>query len=334
MDTNALIESAWPPDERENLAITTIKGDASNRQYFRVTGRSGTRIACIDPAFRGSNPATYPFLVVGRLLDGSGIRVPQVFDMDASKGILILEDCGNLMLQDEIGTLDAHGLEKRYREIIDILVRLQAIRPDGSPVPFGLAFDHEKLMFEFDFFITHGINGLFRGILEEHAVAELRDAFDSIARLLVLPEHFVLNHRDFHCRNIMLFRDEPVVIDFQDARLGLPQYDAASILRDSYTRLDRELVEKLKRYHFSELRARGITSMDLDEYLRLFDLVAFQRNVKAIGTFCYQTMVAGNRSFEQSIAPTLGYLEEYIRARPELSAAGRLLEPLIRSCAT
>ena len=57
--------------------------------------------------------------------------------------------------------------------------------------------------------------------------------------------------------------------------------------------------------------------------------MAFQRNIKAVGTFCYQTTVIGNRAFEHSIAPTLGYLREYIAARPELAEAGRLLEPLI-----
>ena len=72
-----------------------------------------------------------------------------------------------------------------------------------------------------------------------------------------------------------------------------------------------------------------LSDMDEAEYRRLFDLMAFQRNVKAVGTFCYQTAVIGNRAFEHSIAPTLGYLREYIAARPELAEAGRLLEPIM-----
>jgi aminoglycoside/choline kinase family phosphotransferase len=145
----------------------------------------------------------------------------------------------------------------------------------------------------------------------------------------VLPEHFVLNHRDFHSRNIMLFGGKPVIIDFQDARLGLPQYDAVSLLRDSYVRLDAELVDELKRYHFEQLVQHELTTLDEAEYRRLFDLMAFQRNIKAVGTFCYQTTVIGNRAFEHSIAPTLAYLREYIDARPELASAGRLLEPIM-----
>ena len=332
---NALdsIRQRYPASERASLDIRRIKGDASTRRYFRVNSPRGSAIACIDAAFSNAAPEFYPFLVVGNLFAKNGIRVPDVYATNAETGLLLLEDCGDLMLQDEIPELDADRLAARYRQIIDLLVRIQSIRPNEqtpiSAIPFSLRFDRDKLMFEFDFFIEHALKGYFEGRLDERAIARLRDEFLKITNLLVLPAHFALNHRDFHSRNIMLFNGEPVVIDFQDARMGLPQYDAVSLLRDSYVRLDDALVEELKRYHFEQLRQRGLTAMNEAEYLRLFDLMAFQRNIKAIGTFCYQTSVARNVTFEASIAPTLGYLPAYIEARPELAAAGKLLAPLI-----
>ena len=329
MEARELIGSLYPVQERESLEIIKIQGDASNRQYFRVSGQQATCIACIDPAFRSADPETYPFLIMRNLLEGHGVRVPALLGSDPVKGVLLLEDCGDLMLQDEVPHFDHAGLSARYRQVIDILIRIQSISPNGCAIPFSLSFDHEKLMFEFDFFIDHALKRYFSGVLDEGSITALRSEFDAIARLLVRPEHFVLNHRDFHSRNIMLFRDEPVVIDFQDARLGLPQYDAVSLLRDSYVRLDPQLVEELKQYHFDQLLGNGLTTMDAGEYLRFFDLMAFQRNVKAVGTFCYQTAVVGNRSFEPCIMPTLAFLADYIDARPELAAAGRLLNPII-----
>jgi hypothetical protein len=331
METRKLIERILPPDEHDGVDIVRIKGDASNRQYFRVSGPKGSRIACIDPAFRGVAPEAYPFLTVGTLLARQDVRVPGVLAYDSAEGLLLLEDCGDRMLQDETALIGEPALASRYREVIDILVRIQSIRPTDAPIPFSLSFDHEKLMFEFDFFIEHCLKGLFGGMLNEASITALRREFVAIAALLVRPEHFVLNHRDFHSRNIMLFRDEPVVIDFQDARLGLPQYDAVSLLRDSYVTLGDAMVESLKEYHFMQLLQTGAISMSFDEYLRYFDLMAFQRNIKAIGTFCYQVSVVGNLTFEQSIAPTLAFLPAYIAARPELATAGRLLEPLISS---
>jgi hypothetical protein len=333
MELQESIPLLFPPEERAQLNITTVKGDASNRQYFRVTGAHGTTIVCADPAFKSVNPESYSFLIVRDLFARHGVRVPELLGMAHEHGLLLLEDCGDLMLQDDVPLLDRDRLSARYRQIIDILVRIQSIRPSGestnATIPFSLSFDQEKLIFEFDFFIEHALNGYFRGRLDDRTIAELRDEFLSIADLLVQPEHFVLNHRDFHSRNIMLFRDEPVIIDFQDARLGLPQYDAVSLLRDSYVRLDAELVEELKRYHFEQLVRHGLTAMDEAEYLRLFDLMAFQRNIKAVGTFCYQTTAVGNPSFEPCIVPTLGYLRAYIDAQSELASAGRLLEPLM-----
>ena len=333
MELHESIRLLFPPGERAQLEITTVKGDASNRQYFRVSGTHGVSIVCADPAFSATAQERYPFLIIHDLFARHSIRVPELLGTAHETGLLLLEDCGDLMLQDEVPQLDRDRLATRYRQIIDILVRIQSIRPDGdtadTAIPFSLSFDHEKLMFEFDFFITHALKNYFRGKIDVSTQSRLRDEFLAITGLLVLPEHFVLNHRDFHSRNIMLFRDEPVIIDFQDARLGLPQYDAVSLLRDSYVRLDAELVDELKRYHFEQLVRRELTAMDEAEYLRLFDLMAFQRNVKAVGTFCYQTAVVGNRAFEHSIAPTLGYLREYIVARPELAEAGRLLEPIM-----
>jgi hypothetical protein len=329
MEDRELIGSLYPAQERNSLGIIRIKGDASNRQYFRVSGPGGSTIACIDPAFRGNDPDCYPFLIMRNLLAGHGVRVPAILGSNPGEGVLLLEDCGDLMLQDEIAILDQARLFARYRQVIDILVRIQSIRPDGSAIPFSLSFDHDKLMFEFDFFIEHALRGYFSGVLDEDSITALRREFYAITNLLVRPEHFVLNHRDFHSRNIMLFKDEAVVIDFQDARLGLPQYDIVSLLRDSYVSLDTLLVEELKRYHFDQLCRIGLTTMDAGEYLRFFDLMAFQRNVKAVGTFCYQTAIVGNRSFEPCILPTMAFLKDYIYAQPELAGAGRLLEPLI-----
>jgi N-acetylmuramate 1-kinase len=334
MDIRELIGQLYPADERAEITVVKIQGDASNRQYFRVSGQHDTHIACIDPSFRGKTPDAYPFLAVGKLLADHGIRVPGVLACDSADGLLLLEDCGDRMLQDEAALLGAGALAVLYRQVVDLLVEIQSIRPQGPSIPFSLSFDHEKLMFEFDFFIEHCLRGHFGGMIDEVSINALRGEFDAISGLLVRPEHFVLNHRDFHSRNVMLFRGEPVVIDFQDARLGLPQYDAVSLLRDSYVCLDDELVESLKAHHFSQLEKRGTMSMSFSEYLRYFDLMAFQRNIKAIGTFSYQVSVVGNRTFESSIAPTLAYLPAYIAAQPELARAGRLLEPLIRTIAS
>ncbi|NTW82000.1 MAG: phosphotransferase [Chlorobiaceae bacterium] len=324
-----IITGLFSPESRKSLDIVKIQGDASTRQYFRVISPEGSFISCYDPAFEALQGGEYPFLVLHELLAGHGIPVPGIKAVNPATGMLLLEDCGDLLLQNIFGSSLQDDIPRLYRRIIDILAGLQAIRSNSDSIPFNLSFDREKLMFEFDFFIRHGLLDYFASIYRKESISELRTEFESITGILVKPDKFVLNHRDFHSRNILIHHDKPVIIDFQDARMGLPQYDAVSLIRDSYVNLGPVLTDELKQYHYDALRGNGIITTGFDEYLHYFDIMAFQRNIKAIGTFCFQTRVRNNNTFERSIAPTLAYLSEYINARTELAKAGELLKPII-----
>ncbi len=311
------------------LSITKIQGDASSRQYFRVTGTNSSLVACYDPALTPASTDTYPFLVLHKLLSSHDLPVPAILAIDAEKKLLLLEDCGDLLLQNIFNSSIENTLPDLYREIIDILVQLQTIRGNQNDIPFSISFDKDKLMFEFDFFIRYGLMNYFAPIFDAQLIGRLRHEFETIAELLVKPQHFVLNHRDFHSRNILIHQNKPIIIDFQDARMGLPQYDAVSLIKDSYVSLTATLTDELKAYHYHALCGNGLTTMSFDEYLYYFDIMAFQRNIKAIGTFCYQTRIAKNSAFEHSIAPTLAYISEYIATRNELKKAGKLLHSLL-----
>ncbi len=324
-----IITSFFSRGCRTNVSVTQIQGDASSRQYFRVRDEERSLVACYDPLFEGSSPPSYPFLVMHDLCVRHGIAVPAIMATDPQKGLLLLEDCGDFLLQNLVGVETEKQIARRYREIIDLLLQFQAINGPNNMVPFSLSFDKEKLMFEFDFFIRHALQEFFAPRFNQELIPRLRTEFASIAEILVKPQHFVLNHRDFHSRNILVHHDKAVVIDFQDARMGLAQYDAVSLIRDSYVQLNPSLTEELKAYHYNALRSEKLSTMSYDEYLYYFDIMAFQRNIKAIGTFCYQTCVKKNNQFEHSIAPTLRYLPDYIEARVELKEAGELLRSLL-----
>lgn len=334
MNTEHHIRGFYSPEDRNQLHITPIQGDASTRRYYRVSGPKGSAIACCDPLLRETNPDDYPFLIVYDLLRRNDLPVPEVIAVNAGEGLLLIEDCGTVQLQDLVAMDGERLAADIYREVIDTLAGIQSITGDPRRLPFRLSFDREKLMFEFDFFIEHALLGYFGADFDSSKAGELRREFESITEILVQPEHFVLNHRDFHSRNIMIRNGTPVIIDFQDARMGLPQYDAVSLIRDSYVVLEQSLADELKTRHFLTLQERNAVTMSLDEYLHLFDLMAFQRNVKALGTFCYQTAVLGKTQYEASIAPTLAYLSDYIASRRELKNAGALLLPLIEKTGT
>ncbi len=310
--------------------IRKLAGDASNRVYYRVnTGKEGY-LLCHDESYASLNDRSYPFLIIHSLFKEKGIPVPGIYARDPERGLLLLEDLGDGLLQYLVPELDPPGIREKYERILDLLIKLQGIKGVGD-IPFELSFDIEKLMYELEFFITNTLSGYMGLSLSATIRKELLSEFKKISCLLYRPEYFVLNHRDFHSRNIILFRDDIYFIDFQDARMGLPQYDLVSLLRDSYAVLDRGEVEYLKDYYYGKSRSAGINKMDREEFDLLFDLSAFQRNVKALGSFGFHAHVNGKEFYAGFIPPTLNYLDETMVRRDELKAAGMILKEVIPS---
>jgi aminoglycoside/choline kinase family phosphotransferase len=110
------------------------------------------------------------------------------------------------------------------------------------------------------------------------------------------------------------------IIDFQDARLGPDTYDLASLLRDSYVDIaDRELDELIAYF----LALKGLA--DGEEFRRRFDLMALQRNLKALGTFGYQTMTRRNPVYIQYMPRTLRYARSNLEKYPRFTRLRALL---------
>ena len=170
-------------------------------------------------------------------------------------------------------------------------------------LPYGIAFDVEKLSWELDFFTKHFLEA-YRGVTLGPAERDaLRAEFAVLVRELA-SEPRVLCHRDYHSRNLMLHESQLFIIDFQDARLGPDTYDLVSLLRDSYVDLAEQTVEELIAYF---LALKGTTGAER-EFRNRFDVMALQRNLKALGTFGYQTTARRNPVYIQYIPRTLRYV--------------------------
>lgn len=307
-----------------------LAGDVSTRLYYRVLYGNRSAILCSDPAFKGRSTEEYPFIIVHDIFKSAKVNLPEIYATKSIDGLLLLEDLGDDMVESVIDKFSAHEILSLYKKIITELVKIQSIKNDGS-LPFTISFDTDKLMFEFDFFIEHFLKGYLK-INESQAgksIHELRNEFMKIAQILVKPGFFVINHRDFHARNIILHKDNPYIIDFQDARLGLPQYDAVSLLRDSYVSLEQGIFNELKLYYMEASKSAGIHSMGPDEFNFYFDVMAFQRNVKALGTFGFMVSKKNDSRYERHIAPSIKYLPGYAERNEELEKAMGIISDLL-----
>src|SRR6202008_7116 len=107
--------------------------------------------------------------------------------------------------------------------------------------------------------------------------------------------------------------------------------DLVSLLRDSYVDItDRELDDLIA--YFLALKTSDGTAPDPDEFRRRFDLMALQRNLKALGTFGYQTITRRNGVYIQYMPRTLRYvrtnLEKYARFARLREILARYIEEL------
>jgi aminoglycoside/choline kinase family phosphotransferase len=307
--------------------IVPLTGDASDRRYFRVLQQDGRSVVLA----LHTGPiefATLPFANVAGLFEELPLPVPAILGHSDADGIVTLEDLGDVTLQAHLGAASPAEHAALYREAVSLVEHLQRrgaeLDTDGY-LPYRIAFDVEKLTWELDFFVRHFLEG-YRGIhLTGGEQSGLRDAWQAIAQELAADPR-VLCHRDYHSRNLMLHRGRLHIIDFQDARLGPDTYDLASLLRDSYVDIEEpELSELID--HFLILKGRGRTrgQGDAAEFRRRFDLTALQRNLKALGTFGYQTTARNNPVYIQYMPRTLRYARSTLVRYPRFSRLHELL---------
>jgi N-acetylmuramate 1-kinase len=103
--------------------------------------------------------------------------------------------------------------------------------------------------------------------------------------------------------------------------MGPDTYDLASLLRDSYVDISERDVDEMLAY-FLALTGR---SGEAVEFRRRFDEMALQRNLKALGTFGYQTTTRANPVYIQYIPRTLRYARQQLHKHSRFSALRDLL---------
>jgi aminoglycoside/choline kinase family phosphotransferase len=287
------------------LSMRKLAGDASNRTYYRcyldndksyivmVNAASDKAIVSEEIATHTKDFNELPFINIQRYLTRLGVRVPAIHHHDEKEGILILEDLGDSLLGDVI---NEQGLSAGlYQQAIDMMIRFQ-IKEELIP-PWCYArlnrFNSNLYDFEFDHFIEYCI--MKAGVaLPPDIMSKLQRLFH---RLSVLFERYstIFVHRDYHSRNLLYSKKHLYTIDFQDALIGAPHYDLASLLRDAYVDLSDDFVDQMVEYYLSNSPYASPGFKDM------FTLISIQRMLKAAGRFRYIKLVKGNDNYMKYI---------------------------------
>lgn len=334
---------------REHLRLTAVDlkldrlpGDASNRHYYRIASDGHTyilmRVMDDTPAkvFEEKTDLKkvdeLPFVNVHRFLESISMPVPKIHVWDKAKGLMVLEDWGDQMLEGVVKEGNGKRIRALYEQCIETMVRLQVqgtAKIDENCLAWHQRFNVALLVWEFDHFLEYGVEVREGRTMAPGDRSAVRVIFESMAKEIESQPR-VLTHRDFHSRNVMVREGDKIgLIDFQDALMGPWTYDLASLLRDAYVTLGEDVIDGLIASFLKHRIAMGAAPVDPVEFRRQFDIASVQRNLKAAGRFVFIDVKKGNDKFLRHIPPVLGYVRKNLQKYEELAPAFEVLQKYV-----
>ncbi len=299
----------------KDFHIEPASADASFRRYFRVQSGDTSYIVMDAPPAQEDCTA---FIAVSALMHERGLHVPEVLETDLQQGFLLLTDLGQRLYLAELNATRADAL---YGDAMQALVCLQAAGPARLP-----PYDRELLMAEMALFPDWYVARHLQHTLTGAQQAVLGETFEFLCTA-ALQQPQVVVHRDYHSRNLMISEPNPGILDFQDAVMGAVTYDLVSLLRDCYIKWPAGKVDAWARqYHRMASDAGILDGIDVDTFLRGFDLMGLQRHIKVAGIFARLNYRDGKAGYLEDIPMTLAYIREVGSKYPEMAAFMELLE--------
>lgn len=328
---SVIIDKQNPP----KLKATRLRGDASDRSYFRLASKEGSYILMkmkngfnspaeeITSSSREINEL--PFINVHRFLNGAKVPVPAIIGFDIEAGIIVLEDLGDESLYDIIKDLNKNEIGKIYERLITELVRFQSAPAPSFPcIAFYRKYDREMCIWELEHFTQWGIEKFLKIRLPQKEARVIMGFYTTIADEF-LAQRFCFTHRDYHSKNIMMKGNAPYVIDFQDALLAPLQYDLASLLRDSYVKLEEGMISNMIEIYMNKMADTSSYKIEPEGFIRAFDIVSMHRNLKAAGRFVFIEKKKSNPSYIKYIPSTLDNVKSNLSKYDDLKEGKSVL---------
>jgi aminoglycoside/choline kinase family phosphotransferase len=311
------LEASWQLDLSTLIAASA---DASFRRYFRIESKNSDFPTLIVMDAPPQHEPLDAFIQVDLLLENAALNVPQILEKNLSEGFLLLNDLGT---KTYLGELNSESANLLYKDATHALVQMQlASKPDVLP-----NYDEALLQRELDLFPEWYLKKHLQVDLTDLQSSQIKQAFELIIQNN-LAQAKVYVHRDYHSRNLMVTeKNNPGVIDFQDAVYGPITYDAASLWRDAYIKWPEERVIDWVIQFWEEGRQVGLPMpTDFGQFYRDFEWMGLQRHLKVLGIFARLFHRDGKEGYLKDIPLVLEYAIATANRYIELKPLARILE--------
>ncbi|HEY4141963.1 MAG TPA: tRNA (adenosine(37)-N6)-threonylcarbamoyltransferase complex ATPase subunit type 1 TsaE [Pseudolabrys sp.] len=315
-----------------------MQGDASSRSYERLTDKGATYILMNSPrrpdgpVVRDGKPYSAiahlaedvtPFIAMTLALRELGFSAPAIFASDREHGLLLIEDFGT----DIVVTGDPPApIEARYETAVDVLAALHRNKlADVLPVEAGVEYrlpryDLEALLIEVELLLDWYLPKLDARISDNKRDVYLSLWRDALMPMIQGPQTWVM--RDYHSPNLIWLPERKGtghigLLDFQDAVMGSPAYDVASLLQDARVDVP-EMIEIALLSRYTRARLSTETDFDAPAFAQAYATLAAQRASKILGIFARLEKRDGKPQYLRHLPRVWGYLQRSL-AHPALA---------------
>ncbi len=313
--------------------LTVASADASFRRYFRVTLADkvdGVKTMIVMDA-PPQNESLSPFFEIAKDWKNNAVNTPVIYAKDADLGFMLLQDFGDRTFLQEVEQATLAEQKALYQAALYHLLDIQ-LQESRAELLFELPdYSEELLERECELFRKWYLGTHCQYLLTKREAAYLNTLFEKLI-VSAREQRQLAVHRDYHSRNLMILPQHTLgIIDFQDAVTGPLYYDAVSLLKDCYIKLDSSLRHSLFSEYYRVIYEKGLTLESRSSAQRRFDLMGVQRHLKAIGIFCRLCHRDGKNNYLADIPRTASYILELEQDYPELKELCSLLKTTLQA---
>ena len=265
-----------------NYKIKKISGDASFREFYRLKKNNKTSIIVSAKKEKYKNLIVYS--AVNKILNSNKIHAPQLISNHYRNNIIEISDLGGVSFYDFI--VPKKNKLNQYKLLIKLIIKLQKIKIKKvykigkfkvKLFKYTSNCLHKESDLFFDWYLKYSLKKKKINKITKLFRIELNKVYK---KLNFKNDTFV--HRDFHVSNIMLDKKKLGVIDSQDAIIGNPLYDVASLIDDVRIKLPQDLQNDLFKFYYNNSKHK---KEKIEKLKNDFDILSVQRNLKILGIF-------------------------------------------------
>ena len=252
-----------------------IKGDASDREFFRLRNS----ILILSKKNKFKNLLVYD--CINKILNNYNIYSPKLLKNNYTKNSIEITDLGKVSVRNILNQKNQYNF---YRKIIDILIKFKKIKNIKVKNFNGKYYSMKKysnkdLYEEADLFNTWYLPYYKKELTTPTKKKKIRKIIKNLISKIKLSNNIFV-HRDFHVSNMMYKNKKIYLIDSQDAVIGNPAYDLASLIDDVRYKSSDLLKKKIYLYFLQKNKR-----IDKKSFLNDFLILSVLRNLKILGIF-------------------------------------------------